>query len=86
MDKRKAMARKARRAAMPPPPPRQHRLTDLLLDPLVRMMEQQINLRRERTQELAAVTQGLLLPIAATRRAAMLERAIARNRQLLLAT
>lgn len=58
-------------------------LVDRLLDPLVRIMELRVNLQRERTQEanLLMLQAGIHLPIAATRRAAMLERAINRQQE-----
>jgi hypothetical protein len=67
---------------------KQHRavpLTHPLDNLLVRWAELRLNLIREREQEQQALTQGLLLPIRATRRAAMLQRALHRNRQQMLA-
>lgn len=52
---------------------------------LIRWAQLRTNLLAERSQEATALSQGLLLPIRATRRAAMLERALQRNRQLMLA-
>lgn len=59
-------------------------LTPALDKLLHRSMELRLNLSRETQQEQQAVMQGLLLPIRATRRAAMLQRAIKRTTQALL--
>lgn len=60
-------------------------VVDRMLDPLVRMMELRTNLRQEQIQqEVALLRPGVMLPIRATRRALMLERAMARERERLL--
>ena len=59
-------------------------LTPALDKLLTHNLELRLNLSQEREQEQQAVTQGNLLPIRATRRAAMLARALNRNREAML--
>lgn len=79
------MARKQKTPARKMKPVRVPMMVDRMLDPLLRMMELRTNLRQEQIQqEVALLRPGVMLPIRATRRALLLERAMNRERERLL--